>query len=150
MEHKSKSTPADHITNETGERSLSAARSSEESMRQKRSESLLNAKKTLELAEQLRLVSLNVAIQSAKTRGSSKELRKIKSELSELTNQAVKASRELGSIINAVGADEPVESSKTHDYRKALRLKQDLEGILVQAGKAVRALEQLDFGSSDV
>ncbi len=146
MEHKFKPGPADV----SGGRTVSDTRSDEQLLRLKRRESLLNAKKALELAEKLRLVSLNVAIQSAKTRGSSRELRKIKSELSTLTNQAVRASRELGAIISAVNADEPVESSVTHDYRKALRLKKDLEGILAQAGKAVRALEQLDFGSPGV
>ncbi len=150
MEHESKQTPADLISGNAGGHSSPGTPSDEELLRLKRSESLLNAKKALELAEHLRLVSLNVAIQSAKTRGSSRELRKIKSELSTLTNQAVKASRELGAIIGAVNADEPVDSSVTHDYRKALRLKKDLEGILTQAGKAVRSLEQLDFGSSDV
>ncbi|MFQ5608388.1 MAG: hypothetical protein ACE5GA_10605, partial [Candidatus Zixiibacteriota bacterium] len=130
MEHKPKPVQINPVPGTPQHSAESESGSNTDVTRRKRAESILNAKKALELADKLRLMSLNVAIQSAKTRGSSRELRKIKSELSTLTNQAVKASRELGAIIGAISPDTSGPAAVQHDYRKALRLKTDLEAIL--------------------
>jgi len=131
----------------TGESGTEKSPAGEANSNLKRAEALLNAKKVTELAERLRLVSLSVAIQSAKTRNSSIEIRKLKAELSTLTNQAVKASREVGAIIAAIGEKEPVISSVGSDYRRALQLKTDLLEIRKQAERAIRAIDEQDLRS---
>ncbi len=112
--------------------------------RLRRADALLSAKRALELADQLKLVSLNVAIESAKTRSSSVDLKRVKSDLSTLTNQAVKASREIGGMINAINSGEPIVSAMESDFRKAVKLKKELESILNQSERVLESIDRLE------
>ena len=135
-------------------RAMSGASSDE---RHRRAETLLNARKTLELAEKLKLVSLNVAIESAKTRGGAFEIQRIKRELSDLTNQAVKASKEISELIATISdnpddkADNSSPSAKAGargegeamEFRKAIRLRKNLDELLANCRDALERLERL-------
>jgi hypothetical protein len=132
---------------ETEEIDTSAAGVSESAdvqERLRRADALRSAQRALELADQLKLVSLNVAIESAKTRSSSVDLKRVKSDLSTLTNQAVRASREIGGMINAISSGEPIVSSVESDFRKAVKLKKELESILSQSERVLESIDRLE------
>lgn len=112
--------------------------------RLRRADALISAKRALELADQLKLVSLNVAIESAKTRSSSMDLKRIKADLSTLTNHAVKASREIGGLITAISSGEPMVSAMESDFRKAVHLKKELEAILQQSRRVLAGIDRLE------
>ena len=119
----------------------------------RRAETLLNAKRTLELADKMKLVSLNVAIESAKTRGATFDVQRLKQELSDLTNQAVKASKDVAEVIASIselgeeGAHTPTAgTAKKHEeneFRRAIRLRKELDELLVLCSDVIDRLERL-------
>ncbi len=121
-----------------------ASQSADVQERLRRADALQNAKRALELAERLKLVSLNVAIESAKTRSSSIDLKRVKADLSTLTNHAVKASREIGGMVNAINSGEPIVSAVESDFRKAVQLKKELESILNQSKRVLESIDRLE------
>lgn len=118
----------------------------------RRAETLLNAKRTLELADKMKLVSLNVAIESAKTRGATFDVQRLKQELSDLTNQAVKASKDVAEVIASISelreeGDEPSapvrRTNEENEFRRAIRLRKELDELLVLCSDVIDRLERL-------
>ncbi|HSH00450.1 MAG TPA: hypothetical protein VLB27_10390 [candidate division Zixibacteria bacterium] len=118
----------------------------------RRAETLLNAKRTLELADKMKLVSLNVAIESAKTRGVTFDVQRLKQELSDLTNQAVKASKDVAEVIAAISelgdgeSASPAPARRTHqenEFRRAIRLRKELDELLVLCSDVIDRLERM-------
>ncbi len=134
----------DDFTQESESTPEGIASSAEVKERLRRADALQSAKRALDLADQLKLVSLNVAIESAKTRTASVDLKQVKQDLSTLTNKAVKASREIGGMINAINSGEPIVSSQDSDFRKAVQLKQELKAILDQSQRVLDSIDRLE------
>lgn len=142
-------TSADSVTGREASESYfseaeeSCASEENDSERRSRTVTLLEAKRTVELAQRLKLVSLNVAIESAKRRSADADNRKLKSDLATLTNRAIKASKDIESLLAALGGKNSGPAGSDGDYRSALRLKKDLEVILEQSESALEALDRI-------
>lgn len=126
-----------------------------QSMHDRRTEALLHVRKALELAEDLKLVSLNIAVAAAQTKSEDWDVRKLKTELADLTNQAVKASKDTSALIEAISgateSDEHDKSSKSpardsNEFRRAIELRKNLEELLGKCRMAVSALDRIDGG----
>ncbi|MBN4076238.1 hypothetical protein JYT16_00825 [Gemmatimonas aurantiaca] len=124
-----------------------------ETLRDRRTAALLDVKKALDLAEGLKLVSLNIAVASAQTQSENWDVRRLKTELAELTNQAIKSSKETSSLIEAIrGAAKDGESragaksatNATAEFRRAIALRKQLDDLLGKCRVAVDSLAKID------
>ena len=120
----------------------------------RRAEAIADAQTALKLAAELKLMSINVAVEAAKRKGDPYQMREIKKSIGVLANRAMKASNQMDEFIASCKGEENLSGSEKSDYMQAVELSRELRSILSRTQNAIAAIDSNDgntrglFGSA--
>lgn len=110
----------------------------------RRAEAIADAQTALKLAAELKLMSINVAVEAAKRKGDPYQMREIKKSIGVLANRAMKASNQMDEFIASCKGEENLSGSEKGDYMQAVELSRELRSILSRTQNAIAAIESTE------
>lgn len=110
----------------------------------RRAEAIADAQKALKLAAELKLMSINVAVEAAKRKGDPYQIREIKKSIGALANRAMKASNQMDEFISSCRGEDKVSGSEKSDYLQAVELSRELRSILSRTQNALAAIDSTE------